>query len=208
MTERACDKRRVGAAYLYILMPCHHRCVRTDSASRPDPLTSVVLEIERHVARAGWDAPLRVFALINPADAMAADAALRAQLPPELVAAADADPSSLTAVEQEDLPAGDGVEQVLGQMTWPDAVAGAAVVLERFVVPPEAERQLPDDPDEALAALMAHPDRDDIRLAVGVLRDGRSCCAVRTRSNDEENKVGVGPDVAPGLVQALKDTLG
>lgn len=184
--------------------------MHTDSSPRPDPLTRVVLEVERHVARAGWDAPLRVFALINPAEAMAADPTLREQLPPDLVATADLDPTSLTAVEQEGLPDGDGVEEVLGQISWPASVAGAAVVLERFVLPPAAEGLLADssdDPEQALAAMLAHPERQDVRLAVGVLRAGPSCCAVRTRANDEDTSVGVGPDVAPGLVEALRQTL-
>jgi hypothetical protein len=80
-------------------------------------------------------------------------------------------------------------------------------VVERFVVPPEAERDLPDDPEQALGALLSHPDRQDVRLAVGVLRDGTSSCAVRTRSNDHDFAVGTGPDLAPGLVHALADTL-
>lgn len=152
---------------------------------------------------------MRVFALINTAEAMAADPDLRGQLPAELVAAAQDDPSSLTAIEQEDLPAGDEVEEILGQIGWPDTVAGAAVVLERFVVSPEAEQQVEvgDAPEQVLQSLLAHPDRQDIRLAVAVLRSGEAICAVRTRANDHDSQVGVGPDVAPGLVQALRDTL-
>lgn len=171
-------------------------------------MTRAVLELERHVARDGWDAPLRVFALIRPAEAMAADPGLRAQLPPDLVAEADADPASITSVEQEGLPSGETVEEVLGQISWPPAVAGAAVTLERFVVPPEAERDLPSDSAAALAALLAHPQRQDVRLAVAVLRDGESCCAVRSRANDHDSSVGTGPALAPGLIAALRETLG
>ncbi len=75
------------------------------------------------------------------------------------------------------------------------------------MVPPEAERDLPESPDEALDVLMAHPERQDVRLAVGVLRDGTSSCAIRTRGNDHDFAVGSGPDLAPGLVHALTDTL-
>ena len=170
-------------------------------------LDRAVRELERHVARGGWDGPLRVFALIRTAEAIAADPSLREQLPPDLVATADADPSSITSVEQEGLPEGDTIEEVLGRITWPPSVHGAAVVVERFVVPPEAERDLPDDPDAALRLLLAHPERQDVRLAVGVLRDGSSSCAVRSRVADEDFSVGTGPDVAPGLVAALLDTL-
>lgn len=171
------------------------------------PLDRAVRELERHVARGGWDGPLRVFALIRTARAMAQDPSLREQLPPDLVASADADPEHITSVEQEDLPAGDGVEDVLARISWPAAVDGAAVVVERFVVPPEAERDLPDDGAAALEVLLAHPDRQDVRLAVGVLREGTSSCALRTRSNDHDFAVGTGPDLAPGLVHALNETL-
>lgn len=171
------------------------------------PLDRAVRELERHVARGGWDGPLRVFALIRTAEAIAADPGLREQLPPDLVATADADPGSITSVEQEDLPGGESIEDVLARIAWPETVHGAAAVVERFVVPPEAERDLPSDPDEALRQLLAHPDRQDVRLAVGVLRDGTSSCAVRSRSADEDFSVGTGADVAPGLVAALLATL-
>ncbi len=138
-----------------------------EPASSRHALDRAVRELERHVARGGWDGPLRVFALIRTAEAIAADPSLREQLPPDLVATADADPSSITSVEQEGLPEGDSIEEVLGRITWPPSVHGAAVVVERFVVPPEAERDLPDDPDAALRLLLAHPERQDVRLAVG-----------------------------------------
>ena len=173
----------------------------------PTPLEAAVLELERFVARDGWDGPLRVFALIRPARAMAADPSLRDSLPPDLVADADSDPESIVSVEQEGLPEADSVEEVLGRIAWPPTVDGAAVVLERFVVPPEAERELSGDQQEALEQLLAHPGRQDVRLAVGVLRDGPACCAVRTRANDADHLVGTGPDVAPGLVAALRQTL-
>lgn len=174
---------------------------------RDTALDRAVRELERHVAAGGWDGPVRVFALVLTARAMRADPSLRQQLPADVVAQADADPSHITSVEQEDLPAGDTLEAVLGRIAWPPTVDGAAVVVERFVVPPEAERGLPDDPGAALEALLAHPQRQDVRLAAAVLRDGSSACAVRTRSHDEDFAVGTGPDVAPGLVTALRSTL-
>lgn len=179
-----------------------------DGPRRHDrPLDRAVRELERHVARGGWDGPVRVFALIRTGEAMASDPSLRTQLPPDLVASADADPEHITSVEQEDLPAGDTIEELLGQITWPPSVDGAAVVVERIVVPPEAEQGLPDDAAAAVEALMAHPDRQDVRLAAGVLRDGTSACAVRQRSHDQDFSVGTGPDLAPGLVSALLGTL-
>src|SRR5665647_335866 len=83
---------------------------------------------------------------------------------------------------------------------------GAAVVVERVVLPPAAEEAMPVDPDEALAYLMAHPDRQDVRMAVGVLRSGESWCAVRTRANDADDAVAGGRDLVPGLVEAVTAT--
>jgi len=58
-----------------------------------------------------------------------------------------------------------------------------------------------------MESLLAHPERDDVRMAVGVLRSGESWCAVRTRSHDEDTSVIGGPDLVPGLVEGLRATL-
>jgi len=80
------------------------------------------------------------------------------------------------------------------------------VVVERVVLPPAAEEAMPADPDEALAYLMAHPDRQDVRMAVGVLRSGESWCTVRTRANDDDDAVAGGRDLVPGLIEAVTAT--
>ena len=170
-------------------------------------LAESVAEIERHVATAGWDGPVRLFALVLTGRALAADPALSGQLPPEVVAAGRADPHHLTSVEQEELPDAPTLEDLLAGVSWPPSVDGAAVVVERVVLPPAAEEGMPADPDAALAYLMSHPDRQDVRIAVGVLRSGASWCAVRTRAQDADDAVGGGPDVVPGLVQAVRATL-
>ncbi len=169
-------------------------------------LAEAVVEIERHVATGGWDGPVRVFALVRTQAALDAEPGLARQLPPEVLAAASADPEHLTSVEQEGLPASDDLEGLLGAIAWPDGVHGAALTVERIVLPPEAERDLPEDADAAVAALLAHPERQDVRLAVGVLRDGVSWCAVRQRAADADDAVGQGPEVVPGLVDALRAT--
>lgn len=169
-------------------------------------LAEAVAEIERHVATGGWDGPVRVFALVRTQAALDAEPALAGQLPAEVLAVAAADPDHLTSVEQEGLPAVDDLEGLLGAIAWPDGVHGAALTVERIVLPPEAEEGLPDDAEAALTALLAHPQRQDVRLAVGVLRDGTSWCAVRQRAADRDDAVGQGPDVVPGLVEALRAT--
>lgn len=170
-------------------------------------LAEAVREIERHVATGGWDGPARVFALVRTARALEAEPGLADQLPAEVVARAANEPQHLTSVEQEGLPAAEDLEELLGGITWPPTVDGAAVTVERVVLPPAAEEGMPADPNEALAYLMAHPDRQDVRIAVGVLRDGPSWCAVRTRANDTDDAVGEGSDVVPSLVEALRSTL-
>jgi hypothetical protein len=183
----------------------HDRSVHEEDTQRA--LDRAVRELERHVARGGWDGPVRLFALLRTAEAIARDPALRDQLPPDLVASADADPGHVTSVEQEDLPQVDRIEDLLGEIAWPDAVDGAAIVLERIVVPPEAEADLPADPELAQQRLLEHPAREDVRMAAGVLRTGQSACALRTRRHDDDGAVASGPDLVPGLVAALRTTL-
>lgn len=195
----------------------HHRPVDATSGPSPDdergappvpplaPLERTALEVERHVATAGWDAPPRVFALVRTAEAVAADPSLADLLPADVVAEAVGDPDHLTSVEQEELPDSDGLEDMLARIGWPPAVAGAAVVVERVVVPPTVE--LPEDPAQALAVVGSHPDRREVRIAVAVLRDGTTGSAVRQRVEDDDLRVVVGEDLVPGLSAALRATL-
>lgn len=170
-------------------------------------LAEAVHEIERHVAGAGWDGPVRVFALVATGRALETEPGLEGQLPADVVARARRDPHHLTSVEQEDLPPAESLEDLLARLSWPETVDGAAVVVERVVLPPAAEDAMPEDPDEAITYLMSHPDRQDVRIAVGVLRGGDAWCAVRTRANDADDAVGGGPDLVPGLVHAVGATL-
>lgn len=189
------------------LPPANGRPFEAVPSAGPGALERAVLELERHAARGGWDAPVRVFALIRTGQALARDPSLARELPLDLVAAAQADPEHITSVEQEDLPDAGTLEELLHQISWPAAVDGAAIVCERVVLPPEAEHDLPADPAAAVRALMAHPAREDVRMAVGVLRDGTTSCALRTRRHDEDLAVGTGPDLVPGLTAALLATL-
>ena len=174
-----------------------------------DPLTQAALEVERHVARAGWDQPARLFALVSTADLVAHEPGLRDTL-------GDPAANALSAVEQEGLDVADTVEALLAQIAWPDEVLGAAAAdmqalcdtfaVERIVVPPEAESGLPSDPDAAVEALAAHPQRQDVRLLAAVLRTGEQICALRQRAHDEDHLVGTGTEIAPGLISALLAT--
>lgn len=175
----------------------------TTPASRPvtDPLSIVALETERHVAAAGWDQPVRLFALVETAHLLEHEPGFLDALQPH-----DVQPEALTAIEQENLPSPEHLESMLAQVTWPDAVSGAALTVERIVVPPEAERDLPEDTDEAMVSLAGHPDRKDVRLLVAVLRNGSHTCLLRQRDHDRDDRVAQGNDIAPGLVHGLLAT--
>lgn len=179
-----------------------------ESNFTPEQLTlsETVREIEMHVAQGGWDGPTRVFALVRTAEALRTSPELAQQLP-DVVASSEQNPNHLISIEQEDLPPAETLEELLGSLSWPDSVHGAAVVVERFILPPEAEADMPTDPDEALAYLTAHPERQEVRLAVAAMRGGPSWCAIRSRQNDNAESVGLGPDLVPGLIEAVRATL-
>ena len=171
-----------------------------------DALAVAVRDIERHVAAGGWDGPTRLYALVPTMAVLSAQPDLAPSLLPS--GSPDAVPGDhLTPVEQDELPAHDTVLGLLGQLAWPPEVDGAALVVERVTLPPEAEADLPDDPDQARAFAAHHPKRHDVRLAVGVLRDGSRSCALRSRAHDADEAVLVGPDLAPDLADALAATL-
>jgi hypothetical protein len=163
-------------------------------------LRDAVVEAERHVAGFGWDQPPRLFALVRTQELLAREPGLAAQLGPP-------DANHLPAVEQDGLAPTSSIESMLATMAWPAEVDGAAIALERVVVPPEAERDLPEDPEQAVEHLAAHAQRRDVRLVVGVLRDGTAMCALRQRLHDDDTSVAVGPNLVPGLVHALLATL-
>lgn len=180
----------------------------TDELSpRTRALRAAVTDVERHAAQQGWDGPIGVFALVGTQRALQRSPDLAGQLPAEAVDAARADPDHLTSIEQDGLPDATVLEDLLAQLAWPPEVDGAAVVVERVVVPPDAEAALPDDPDAQLQQLMQHPARQDVRIAVGVLRSGESWCALRTKAHDSDDAVGGSVDAVPGLVAALAATL-
>ena len=161
---------------------------------------SCAVDTEQHVAAAGWDQAPRLFAIARNADIARREPALAEQL-------AGVDPDAYSTIEQEGMPPTSSIESMLGRLAWPDEVDGVALSIERIVVPPEAEQDLPEDPEQASEALAAHPDREDVRLLVAVLRDGEAVCLLRQRKHDSDDKVAIGNDIAPGLVEALRATL-
>lgn len=165
------------------------------------PLLECVREIERFAARDGWDRPARLFALARTSALLSRE--------PSLAAALGIDPdtaSELTPIEQEELSADQPLEQVLATMAWPADVAGCALVVERVVLPPQAETELLQDAETLVDRAAAHAERQDVRMVVAVLRDGSRECAIRLRAHDNELEVLTGPNLVPALTDALLAT--
>lgn len=161
-------------------------------------LLDAVLDIERHVDADGWDQPTLLFALV-------ATERIRAEQP-ELathLGVLDGGPL-LTSFEQPAPPDDEELDDFLARIEWPEQVTGAAVVVERIVLPPGAEADVADRPDAAALA-REHPQAQDMRIVVGVSRDGQSMCALRLRGHDEQSVL-TGPDLVPGLAEALLET--
>lgn len=170
-------------------------------------LADAVMELE-HMAKQGWDAPVAVFALVRTSAALQADPSLADLLDPGAVEAARRNPESLMIVEQEDLPPSSTLEDLLTQLAWPMSVDGVAVSAERIILPAEAEEEAAAIEDEAeqLAYLESRQDREEVRVVVGALRSNEAWCAVRARSQDSPAMVAQGPDLVPGLAEALRAT--
>lgn len=169
-----------------------------------DPaLASAVLEIEQHASSEGWDQPARLFALVETADLVRHEPALAAAMGLDDAA----EQGSLTAVEQDGLDPAVALERSLETIAWPEGVTGCAAVVERFVLPPGADDDIPEDPDEAAAYAAQHPDRQELRMVAGVTRAGATYCAMRFRSHDDDTKVVGGADLVPALLELLAATL-
>jgi hypothetical protein len=169
------------------------------SNTRLDRLT---LDIERHAAAAGWDQPPHLFALVETADLLRREPQLAAEL--DLGAGL---PGDLTPVDQGDLPQHTSLDELLAGIVWPPEVLGTALAVERLMVPPDVEKDMPQHEGAALQWLAEHPERQEVRLVVAVLRDGSRSAALRMRAHDSETSVLTGRDLVPGLADALAETL-
>lgn len=76
------------------------------------------------------------------------------------------------------------------------------------MLPPSAEAQVPQDLSEAQLTkwVAEHPERQEVRMTVAVLRDGSRDSALRLREKDSPTEVLTGPDLVPGLAEALTAT--
>jgi hypothetical protein len=168
------------------------------------PLTRAVLEIDEYASGLGWDQPARLFALVDTARLRAQEPALAAQLGLE----DEQESPGLTPIEQDEIPANSPLDEFLATIAWPDAVAGCALTVERLMLPPSAEASVPEGMDDKKLArwVAEHPERQEVRMTVAVLRDGTRDSALRLREKDTPTEVLTGSDLVPGLAEALAAT--
>ncbi|MDH2415225.1 PPA1309 family protein [Nocardioides sp. CER19] len=170
--------------------------------SDTDPaLAAAVLELETHASGQGWDRPATLYALVDTGALVAQEPALAALMGLDDASAA----GSMTPVEQEQLTR--PLEEVLPTISWPADVVGCAAVVERLVLPPGVDDEIPDEPAAAEEFARNHPDRQEVRMVVGVTRAGASYCALRLRAHDEPESVVAGDELVPQLVALLRGTL-
>ncbi|MFF4353402.1 PPA1309 family protein [Streptomyces sp. NPDC001530] len=168
------------------------------------PLTRAVLEIDEYASGLGWDQPARLFALVDTARLRAQEPGLAAQLGLQ----DEPETAGLTPIEQDEIPADKPLDEFLGTIAWPDAVVGCALTVERLMLPPSAEASVPEGLSEKKLTkwVAEHPDRQEVRMTVGVLRDGTRDSALRLREKDAPTEVLTGSELVPGLAEALSAT--
>lgn len=163
----------------------------------------VALEVEAHVAAAGWDQPPRLYALVPTSELLVAEPALAARLGLDAASAA----GSFTPIEQDNVPVDRPLEETLQQIIWPPRVAGCATVMERLVLPSQVEHDLPVADERLDQEVADDPRLEEVRVVAAATRDGRAHCAVRMRTHDRDDLVLDGLDLVPGLVNMLWRTL-
>lgn len=168
------------------------------------PLTRAVLEIDEYASGLGWDQPARLFALVDTARLRTQEPGLAAQLGLQ----DEPEATGLTPIEQDEVPADKPLDEFLGTIAWPDAVVGCALTVERLMLPPSAEASVPEGLSEKKLTrwVAEHPDRQEVRMTVGVLRDGTRDSALRLREKDAATEVLTGSGLVPGLAEALSAT--
>jgi len=167
-------------------------------------LVAALLELDRHVGHAGWDQPTRLFALVHTDELAVAEPGLASELGLRTSDAGGV-PDALTAIEQEDFDATGDLLGDLAGIEWPSAVFGCAISTERTFLPAAFEVDLPADADAAAQIVASHPERQEIRVVVGVDRSGNRHGVARLASQPEE-LLGA-EDLVPGLAAALAHTL-
>jgi hypothetical protein len=162
-------------------------------------LANIVREVDSHISAAGWDQPVRLFAIVRTADVLAAEPQLANEL--NLT-----DELAFTSIEQE-LATNQDLEELLATIAWPENVIGAILSIERIVLPQTAQNELPDEQDpDWLDGVATHPDRRDVRIISAVLGTGENLNALRYRDHDEIDSVAISENLVPNLNESLLAT--
>lgn len=181
-------------------MPPSGKMARVAGEKAPTPLTAALAEIDQHLASGGWDQPTKLFALVKAIDLARAEPELAKRLDLSTEPGDDA----LAAVEQEssDKP----LDEWLATIAWPESVDGCAVAQEVVTLPPSAENEMPDG-EEPTRWAASHPRKRELRMVVGVLRDGSRSSILRIRNTkNEPDDVITGDALVPNLADALVAT--
>jgi hypothetical protein len=179
-------------------MPHHHDPEPVAEAHRT--LESAVAEVDDFMAAAGWDAPRRMFGLVETAALLAAE--------PGLAGSVDAG-SRFTPIAQDDLP-GDDLTDALAGISWPEEVGGCVLALGILAggTPDDLGNEPPSDINQrtAIPRNTKAPARTaEGRLVAGVLRDvPGGACLLRWRNAPDQPLTG--SNLAPGLIAALHAT--
>lgn len=175
---------------------------RSETSPTALALRTAVVEVEHYVGDDGWDQHGRLFALVPTAELLEAEPDLAMELGVHSSTA-----ETLTPVEQEIDVNDRTLEELLGMIAWPESVVGVLAAVERVVLPPSAEADVPEDEERAVAFAAEHAAREDVRIVAGVLRSGEAHCVLRLRSRDDDDNLVHGADLVPLLVSALRETL-
>jgi hypothetical protein len=165
-------------------------------------LAQAVADIERHVSEGGWDQHPRLYALAPTGELVEREPALANRLGLKHEPITE---DSLTPIEQ-DVSAG-SLEELLPSITWPETVRGCAIAIERIVLPPGAEEHVPEDDTAAVQWAQSHPKRTDVRVVVGVLRDGSRMSVMRIRGHEADDELIRDAELSPEIGDALAETL-
>jgi len=177
----------------------------------PTALECALAEVDHHLAAGGWDQPARLYALVKTADLVESEPELAEGLGLSGSAGNNgvAPADNLTPVEQESLPEGEPLDEWLAGIGWPAEVIGCALAQEVLTLPPSVEADVPTGPDADPAQWAAtHPLRHEVRMVVGVLRDGSRSSVLRIRGKGTaDDDLVKGDELVPLLADALAATL-
>lgn len=164
----------------------------------PTRLIACLAEIERHVGNLGWDQPARLFALVSTKELLEMEPQLVGRVP-------EGTDDALSSIEQDDFHATDSVFSRLREIYFPETVEGAALAMEQVMLPEQYRDTVPEDDEAAAEFVRTHPERIDVRVVAGVLRDGTQHGLVRLKTHPDDLLSGT--DTVVGLPEALAETL-